>query len=329
MPDGDDQQPTGTSVWKQERGPITAAMIVVTLAGSLIAAWRMGTFEAFGSADPDLFGSLTAVLDPLPLWLLAAYRTIVAIAGAAIIVQIIRQEWRPPFFSHHTASRRQEPITILGLERLTTFTSWSFMLLIAVFAGAATSAWLAYFGQTPPTQLSSLTTLLFPVAYACALLVTIVVSFVLIPGSRKHSFPNSDWFSAREIAMHDLNVVVLAFELIIGGIAIDSRALPLAVLFGLSYVLFAAAYERHKGIFHYDFLDPRPAAAPLWHLGLLLAILTLFGVVAAVDAALSRWPLPATIALLIGTASILRLSPPDDGQTRVWDPEADYGIEAE
>jgi len=158
-------------------------------------------------------------------------------------------------------------------RRFTTFTMWCWSLLggymalasLCSMAAISDSSWLKV-----PHQLLELTPILFEVSFAMAYLVTIVVSFVLIPGQEKAGLPTDVFFHPLALLAHNFNVLVMMIEVCLNRVPIQLRHLPYVMLFGIAYILFSWLWFELTGVFYYFFLDYEHPNAVLWLIGLLL-----------------------------------------------------------
>lgn len=156
-------------------------------------------------------------------------------------------------------------------RRFTTFTMWCWSLLgwYMLLASLCSFAALPGSNLQLPHQLLELTPILFEVAFAMSYLVTVVVSFVLIPGQIKKGLPNSAFFSPVSLLAHNFNVLAMMVEVCLSRMTVQIRHLPYVILFGLAYICFSWIWFELTGIFYYFFLDYEHPNALLWLMGLL------------------------------------------------------------
>jgi hypothetical protein len=177
-------------------------------------------------------------------------------------------------------------------------------------AAALTAA--AYWDIPAPPSGIALSWGLMQVASSSAVLVTVVVTFVLLPLREKLEGKGSNDFMlhARPLLMHNGNVVLMATELLLGRHTIETRHVGLAVLWGALYVIFAWGWQHRTGIYYYPFLDHtlHPAKAVGCHLGLVAALSLFHGIGAAASAALgaaSSMPFLAKAAGVYGFVAMI------------------------
>ena len=231
-----------SSIWNQGSGRITQAIIALALLSTIIAILIFNPFTN------NIAKSTVTKSSVLSIWVLITLRTIIAICGISTLVYIVTKVKRDALL-HHTSSGTFEPIIMKGLWRLSTFTCWSFIGLSITFAVLASCSWMEIFGIQIPYLLLKFVTLIYPIVYANSLLVTLVVTFILIPANQKRGHPLESWFKLPEQIMHNVNIVVLTLELILGDLPIDIQSITLIPLFGISYVIFAAFNEKKTGIY--------------------------------------------------------------------------------
>ena len=291
------------SIWKQEGSKNTILTILIATLITIIATLILNPFD-FNFTDSAITGSKI-----IPFWALTIFRTLVAIGGILTIVYIVSFVKRDALL-YNTTSKEFENIQFAGLWRLSTFTSWCFAGLSLAFTLLAICSWAEILDFSIPHIVLKLTILMFPVIYSSSLFVTIIVTYILIPGTQKSGRPLENWFKIPEQIMHNLNTIVLTMELVFGNIPINFDAFTLVILFGISYIIFAAYNEKRTKIYFYSFLDPRGNRSPLIHIALLAVSLICFVAVFITNLALNRWYLQTTFLLIIGIPFILYVKMP-------------------
>jgi hypothetical protein len=246
------------------------ALLIFILNGDLISA----------QAQTRIGGSAF-----VPDVLLAVFRTFAAGLSLFTVVSICLDQEGGPSIPLFYKSRKCEQAVLYGPHRLVAFTVWSFIAFGAYFALAAFSSWAEIFGASVPSWLLAVIPPIFAIACGTALLVTVVVTYYLIPNNLEKGFDVAKYFLWYEIVMHNLNVIILGTDLIIGGVDITLGMVVFPVLFGIVYVFFAYIYAVYGGgIYLYDFLDPRVKRAPFIHIGLFVMIAIFYSVALALDA---------------------------------------------
>ena len=294
---------SNVSIWYQGSGRTTAVTISLALLITIIAIVIIDPFAV------NITKSVITNSNIVSIWMLVIFRTIVAICSISTLVYLVSTVERDALL-YHTNSEKFEPFVMKGFWRLSTFTCWSFICLSITFLVLALCSWMEILGIQIPHILLLFATLIYPVVYANSLLVTLVVTFILIPSNQKMGHPLENWFKFPEQIMHNANIIVLTIELILGNLPIGIQSIPLITLFGISYVIYAAFNERRTGIYFYSFLDPRLSKAAIIHIILLLVTLICFGIIFIVDAALKNWYVPTIIFLLISVPFILYVKEP-------------------
>lgn len=156
-----------------------------------------------------------------------------------------------------------------GLERITTFSSWTLMVFGLAFLSAGTVTWLEVFNQSIPKVLTSLTVVLMPIAYGSAFITATVVRYVIIPEEIAQKRPFASFFLNYELVMHNYTAILLAVDLFLVQAQLNWEFGIFPVYFGIVYVLFSYAFARKKnGYYIYNFLDPRKPMAPIFLIAL-------------------------------------------------------------
>ena len=249
----------------------------------------------------------------LPDILLALFRTVAAVLALFTLVSICIDEEGSVSLPVFYDSRQSGEVVLLGAHRLIPFTVWSFAAFGLYFTIAAASSWVLVLGGEVPGWALASAPLAFATACGTALLVTVVVTFYLIPSNAAKGYDVSKYFEWHEVLMHNGNVIILGLELVLGGTGITLGMVAFPVLFGIVYIGFANAYAMFGGgIYLYDFLDPRLKGGLIIHLVLLL-IISGFYCVTLVLNALTEWNIIAgALAVALGIYSILRVRVPSE-----------------
>jgi len=94
--------------------------------------------------------------------------------------------------------------------------------------------------------------------------------FILLTSSGKHDFM-LNW---RPVLMHNANVALMVADLLLGRLPVCANHLPLPLMWGAAYVLFAWVWHARTGVYYYPFLDhtlPWYKAVPM-HVALLAGL---------------------------------------------------------
>lgn len=168
-------------------------------------------------------------------------------------------------------------------RRFTTYTMWCWAILGVYMLVAVLCSYAAFPDSALqlPHQLLEITPILFEVSFAMSYLVTIIVSFILIPGREKSGLPTDVFFHPLAILAHNYNVFVMMIEVCLNRVTIQLRHLPYVVLFGVAYICFSWVWFELTGVFYYFFLDYEHPNSVLWLMGLLTtcSLFYLLGVV--------------------------------------------------
>ena len=247
----------------------------------------------------------------IPNILLALFRTAAAVLAIFTVVSICTDEEGSVSLPIFYDSRQHAEVIRLGVHRLVPFTVWSFIVFGLYFTIAAASSWVLVLGGKVPSWALASAPITFATACGTALLVTVVVTFYLIPNNAAKGYDVSKYFGWHEVTMHNGNVIILGTELVLGGLDITFGMVAFPVLFGLVYVGFANVYAVFGGgIYLYDFLDPRLRGGPIIHLILLLIICGFYCVTLVLDA-LADWNVIAgAFGVAVGVYSIVKFRGP-------------------
>ena len=249
----------------------------------------------------------------IPNILLALFRTAAAVLAIFTVVSICTDEEGSVSLPVFYDSRQYAEVVRLGAHRLVPFTVWSFIVFGLYFTIAAASSWVLVLGGKVPSWALASAPITFATACGTALLVTVVVTFYLIPNNAAKGYDVSKYFGWHEVTMHNGNVIILGTELVLGGLDITFGMVAFPVLFGLVYVGFANVYAVFGGgIYLYDFLDPRLRGGPIIHLILLLIICGFYCVTLVLDA-LADWNVIAgAFGVAVGVYSIVKFRGPSE-----------------
>ena len=285
----------------------TAALTTFMLLAMLYYIVTSGVAEV-SHTQSQIAGSLY-----LPNILLALFRTVAAVLALFTLVSICIDEQGSVSLPVFYDSRESGEIVLLGAHRLIPFTVWSFAAFGLYFTIAAASSWVLVLGGEVPDWALASAPLAFATACGTALLVTVVVTFYLIPNNAAKGYDVSKYFEWQEVLMHNGNVIILGIELVFGGIGITLGMVAFPLLFGIVYIGFANAYAMFGGgIYLYDFLDPRLKGGPVIHFILFLIIFGFYCFTLMLNA-LTEWNVIAGfLAVALGIYSILRVRIPSE-----------------
>ena len=281
--------------------------LVVTLLLFSVLLYLILTGDLFSAQAQDEIGGSRFIPDVL----LAGFRTLAAGLSLFTVVSICLDHEGGPSIPLFYESRQCEEAVLFGSHRLAAFTVWSFIAFGVYFTLAALVSWSQVLGWSFPSWLLTVIPPLFAIACGTALLVTVVVTYYLIPNNQKKGFDVAKYFLWYEIVMHNLNVIILGVDLVLGGIDITLGMVAFPLIFGIAYVFFSYLYAVYGGgIYLYDFLDPRLSRAPYIHIGL-FAMISFFYAVALVLDALVDWNIIAGgFGMALGIYSIVRFREP-------------------
>ena len=296
--------------WLREYGErdrhLETAVLITFMSFSLF--YYIGTS---GILEATHTQSQVAGSEYIPNILLALFRTAAAVLAIFTVVSICIDEEGSVSLPIFYDSRQHAEVVRLGAHRLVPFTVWSFIVFGLYFTIAAASSWVLVLGGKVPSWALASAPITFATACGTALLVTVVVTFYLIPNNASKGYDVSKYFEWHEVTMHNGNVIILGTELVLGGLDITFGMVAFPVLFGMLYVGFANAYAVFGGgIYLYDFLDPRLRGGPIIHLILLLLISGFYCVTLVLDA-LADWNvIVGGLGVAVSIYSIVRFREP-------------------
>ena len=166
-----------------------------------------------------------------------------------------------------------QTVTLNGYERLSTFTVWSWILIGIYFGFTSICGLMNLIGleTSIPFILLQISWILYELSFPISFLITIIVSFVLIPPAIARG-THQPLFSTPSLLMHNANVIMMTVENLLNIIPFSYSHAVFGVLYGLLYAVFAWGWYHHKGVFYYFFLDYEFKGAELWYLGLILVV---------------------------------------------------------
>jgi hypothetical protein len=169
-----------------------------------------------------------------------------------------------------------KPLFLIGMQRLTTFTVWCWVLLSSYFAIAALcSIMVLFLDAQVPVFMARVACVMYEATFASAYIVTMVVTFVLIPAASKRNMPTHTFFDPIPVLLHNANVIFIGIETLMNRAPLFGAHFPYGQLFGLAYVVFAWYWYTKIGAFYYFFLDYNRPYASVWYLGLFALVICL------------------------------------------------------
>mmetsp|Transcript_26370 Transcript_26370/g.39123 ORF Transcript_26370/g.39123 Transcript_26370/m.39123 type:complete len:291 (-) Transcript_26370:67-939(-) len=261
----------------------------------------------------DLGFSLVSVANisqsrTLPTHILAILRFSILILVFATSLHIVRD----PKGLKVTVTTREgthKTVQVLHLERLTTFTVWSWNVmgiyfLISSYCSIMTSMGLDHL---VPRVFIELGWVLYELSFAVSFLVTSVTSFVLIPGGISRGLPVDNFFRIPSLLMHNANVIFMTAESMLNGLHFNSSHAPFAVLYGVCYCLFSWVWYEYKGVFYYFFLDYTGRYVVLWYAGLIAVLLVFFFAGVCLNQLEESHNVYVNAVICLGVYSLLRI----------------------
>ena len=267
-----------TRYGERDKGPDTAILTLLFLIFCLFFISNSGALE------PSQSQVQVATSEVVPDTALGAFRF------ACVILVIVTLGWvalnpkGSSDFPLYFKEREIRPRKVVGPTRLAAFTMWHFALIGVSYGVSGTATWIHASGGVVPEWILVSSPILFSTSYSCAILVTFVISFHIIPKSLKSGHGVDRLFTWYEIVMHNVNVALLGLSLLVNEMDVEWTFIAFPAVFGIAYVAWAAVYANFiAGVYIYDFMDYRMNGAPLIYLGLLSLQICFFLIVLALD----------------------------------------------
>ena len=207
---------------------------------------------------------------------IAVFRAIISLVCFSTIATIILDPRGMTYNLLDYETKKYGPKWITGTTRMSAFTMWSFTLMGAYFAVSSYSSWSVHYGWELGEWAVWLVPALFSSAIASAFLVTVTVTYMLIPEANERGDNITHYFKWDSQLMHNGNVIFILIEMAVSDISLSLWYAPYPVIFGCIYVLFSAFNARRSGIYFYDFIDPRLNGSHIIHMVLLGVMLIHF-----------------------------------------------------
>lgn len=187
--------------------------------------------------------------------------------GLTINVVSSRQE-------SHGASPKIISAHFKHIQRFYFMTVWSWQVILLYFVSSTILSFCDVFKFDASNfyQLKYFTWILYEVAFAMSLLVSIVTTYILIPGVKKRGLPIDGFFQFYPLLFHNFNLIFMVLESILNSIPFEKSHIVFIGLYGVTYCLFAWYISYKKGYFLYFFLDYNQPYAFLWYSGLILMV---------------------------------------------------------
>ena len=198
-----------------------------------------------------------------------------------------------------------------GLEKLGTFSSWTLILFGAsMLLNGLISIGVGVGIEIPPWLIMSGVSI-FATGFASAALTALVVRHVIIPSMVDNGEDLDHMLKPHEHVMHNLALVLLSIDLLLGGMVILWELISLSLIVGALYLIFAEFWAiKGAGYYVYEFIDPRPKFAPLFLSGLLGVCLISFCIGLAISEIREDYPLLAAFAILLFLSFSVRFRDP-------------------
>ena len=200
---------------------------------------------------------------------IAVFRALVSLVCFSTIASIILDPRGMTYNLLDYETKKYGPKWITGTTRMSAFTMWSFTLMGTYFAVSSYSSWSVHYGWELGEWAVWLVPALFSSTIASAFLVTVTVTYMLIPEANARGNNITHYFRWDSQLMHNGNIIFILIEMAVSDISLSLWHAPYPVIFGCAYVLFSAFNARRSGIYFYDFIDPRLSGSHIIHMVLL------------------------------------------------------------
>ena len=252
-----------------DRSWTTFSLVGIVLTLSLVLIYIGNDFSANSISSISSSGKLSTLG-------IAVFRAIISLVCFSTIATIILDPRGMTYNLLDYETKKYGPKWITGTTRMSAFTMWSFTLMGAYFAVSSYSSWSVHYGWELGEWAVWLVPALFSSAIASAFLVTVTVTYMLIPEANKRGDNINHYFKWDSQLMHNGNVIFILTEMAVSDISLSLWYAPYPVIFGCIYVLFSAFNARRSGIYFYDFIDPRLNGSHIIHMVLLGVMLIHF-----------------------------------------------------
>lgn len=225
--------------------------------GSLWVAWNaLNDVKATQLLDGEGWHASTDVR--------TAYRFVCLVVVVVTMWAVLADE--SPFVFQYDEAR----VELLGLARMSTFTTWHFTV-IGLYFFAQLSARVGIIAESHP-----ILTILYEIMFPLAILVSAIITWVLYPQAAKdrptHQRVLDRQFMWPALVMHNANLVMCVGEAMLGVTPWRFGYASLPLVFGMSYVVFSWIWYSKTGIFYYFFMDWRWRWAPLSYAAVLIVL---------------------------------------------------------
>ncbi|MDP6870903.1 MAG: hypothetical protein QGI73_01555 [Candidatus Thalassarchaeaceae archaeon] len=292
----------------RDKGPDTALLTLIFLILALLFITESGSLETSQTQEQ------VATSGIVPDGVLGTFRVACSLLVVITLSWVTLDPKGSGDFPLYLRERETRPRKVVGPTRLAAFTMWHFALIGLSFGVSGAATWIHASGGTVPEWMIVASPILFSTSYACAILVTCVISFHIIGDNLAKGHRVSHLFTWYEIVMHNANVALLGISLLVNDMEVELSFLAFPAVFGILYVSWAAIYANFiSGVFIYDFMDYRKRGAPLIYLALLSLQTIFFFVVMALDRIAELSLILAAVIVFAMTWRISTIKDPSQG----------------
>lgn len=167
---------------------------------------------------------------------------------------------------------------LVSVGMWSTFTYWTNTVSLVYFYLTLAMGFIQRDDGHVPGYMTQTAEMLWAIIFPSSFLVNVVISFVVIPALKANGEYDgvATLLSWRIQCMHNGFVLATALEAAIVSPRMQFNDLPVLLLYGSCYIVFAWLLFRRVLIYHYFFLDPRFEYAPQCLVGLACFLAALY-----------------------------------------------------
>lgn len=253
----------------RKRGRCTYGLYLFLIAASAIATLIVAPPAC--TTTPAIF-----LEGAWPPWALASFRSASAIlCFSTLVVRCLQTQGA----DEETLDGRPIHLISHGIWRLQGLTQWQFACVTIYFSLSASITVAKIVSGKDAVPLATLSALacftetMLGIAFALAMLTSVIVTYVLIPKKIKSGVSVAQFFTFNDLVMHNANSALLVVDILAGALSINIGDMPYVLLIGVVYTTYHH-YIRypHTRTLLYQFLNWQHPLAAVILLALLAAI---------------------------------------------------------
>ena len=187
---------------------------------------------------------------------------------------------------------------ICGLLTWAPFTVWSFFLMGIYFISTFSPFYRISF-------------VLFEISFSVSILITVIVTFVLIPFGANEKLMMDKMYEIPTLIMHNANVYMMIGELIVYPHSFNLSDFAYIVLYGLVYTIFGWILAYFTKFYFYFFMAPSYKYAVVAHVSLIAALGSFFMIgFSILEFANPKDNFYMGLCLLVAALGICKFTPP-------------------